>query len=210
MGAQCGTCLVFDPSSCDVAKTSAEGGGPPGVIASVTAKGMGTYTTCIEVAQRGTQGVFLSTEPLEEKVLSTAYAYAAKGRPKASAIAMLQTAAKGGNVTSAVGAAACARLSWSDIATSGPAAKRTRLDNGGELAKVRCRQILLKYTGCRKPGDQVRRKPVERSTAEAEVLMKQVLDDIEAMVNAETSVDAAFTQHCRQYLSALHLSRVAI
>lgn len=188
-------CLLEDPDKQDSKPSeekSAATGESPVQVATLSAGGATTHTSCAEFCQSATgtgQCILLATGPASEQAYSAAAAHVAKGRPRAGAIALLQGARQGGATSRA---AACARLSW---APEGPAAKRQRVAAEGssaEVTKVRCRQILLKYIGCRQARDPVRRgRVVSRSLAEAEVALLGVLEEVDG------AGDALFTQRCR-------------
>lgn len=178
-----GACVVFNPDSCD---GSCQASSNSGLLSCLSANATGCHTACVDLAHRGVHCIMLSTLPLEQEVVTAAAAHIVKGHSKAASVRIVKGSA------GAAGAAACAKALWAP--STEPSAKRPRLESGTEPAKVRVRQILLKYVGCKQPRDTVRRKPVSRSVAEAEMAMLGVLDEIEA---AGSSVDAAFTQHCR-------------
>jgi len=170
---------------CCVAEPRASG--PATVLHSVGTAGEEVSTACLQLRRAGTQCVFLLTEAIRDAAMAAAVSQAINGRLRASAVALLQ-----GSPQNPARAAACARLAWAPpgCEEAGPAAKRQRLDAGTE-AKVRCRQILLKYVGCRNAVDSVRRRPVRRTLAEAEAAMLGILAEVDA------GGDAAFTKQCR-------------
>lgn len=174
-------------AECCVAKHGMQ---TPVVTHSVTSTGAEINAACIRLEGSGTECVFLLTEAIQKSVMSVAVAQAVKGRPRAGAIALLQESQH--NSPQLARASACARLAW--VATaSGEArtAKRQKVDGGAPETKVRCRQILLKYVGCKQAVDPVRRRPVRRTLAQAESALLGVLKEIDA------SGDAAFTKQCR-------------
>merc|ERR1712217_864308 len=116
---------------------------------------------------------------------------------RAAAVALLQAARLSSQLGSA---AACAHLAWVSEDSEEQASKRARIDKEkASERKVRCRQVLLRYAGCTKPMDPVRKKAVSRSMAEAEVMMLGVLDTLEdaSVRGGAAAVEEAFTKQVR-------------
>lgn len=149
---------------------------------------------CINLDCRSASCILLHTEAIDEQAARAAAAHAERCRPRAGAIALLQ----GMPASTRSRAAACAHLGWASEEPEEQVAKRARAEKD-RAKQVRCRRVLIKYTGCRKASDPVRRKPVRRSLAEAEASMLQVLSALEeARARGGTAAaEAAFTQQCR-------------
>lgn len=172
---------------------------------------------CVRLDARSAACVLLHTEGINEQSARQAAGHAERGRPRAGAVALLQQPKVPSDAASASSsaaaapqrshAAACAHLAWSGAeevegGTGGPAAKRARTGDlkGQEKGqKVRCRQVLVKYVGCRQATDNVRRKPVQRSQAEAEAAVLGVLSALEEAraSGGAAAAEAAFTKQCR-------------
>jgi len=76
--------------------------------------------------------------------------------------------------------------------TAPSSAKKPRLDESAPK-QVRCRHILVRHKDCKEPVDRVRNnKPVTRSLAEAERILREALEAIES--SPEKSI---FTQRCK-------------
>lgn len=174
-------------AACAVAEPRTEG--PGAVPTFVRSEGAAVNTACVHLHNRSAPCVLLFTEPIEDEPLQAALLQAAKGRPRAGAVALLH-AQRSRGIGNSPKAAACARLAWGPDAEDGPAPKRQKVEASSET-KVRCRQILLKYVGCKQPVDRVRRRPVCRSLAEAEAIL------LDALVEIDAGGDAAFAQKCR-------------
>lgn len=167
---------------------------------------------CMRLDARSAACVLLHTEEMDETSARQAAGHAERGRPRAGAVTILQACKVLDSTCSMTNppqrsrAAACAHLAWAgaeelDGSTGGPAAKRARSEAKGKEKEqsVRCRQVLVKYAGCRQPVDNVRKKPVRRSVAEAE---DAVLGVLKALEEARASggvaaVEAAFTKQVR-------------
>jgi len=175
-------------ATCCLAEVSPSGAAT--VRHSVSAGSAELNASCIALRGSGIECVFLLTEVMGEEAVAAAARHAAKGRPRAGAIALLREPREG--TTSKARASACARLVWAaeEAGRAGQPAKRPRLEPAQD-AKVRCRQILLKYVGCRQAVDPVRRRPVRRTQAQAEAALVEVLAEIDA------HGDAAFAKQCR-------------
>jgi len=162
--------------------------------ASVAGDHAALQAACINLDCRSASCVLLHTEAIDEQAARAAAAHAERCRPRAGAIALLQ----GFPATAQSRAAACAHLGWASEEAEEHVAKRARVEEDREK-RVRCRQVLLKYSGCRKANDPVRRKPVRRSLAEAEASMLQVLSALEEAraSGGAAAAEVAFTQQCR-------------
>lgn len=162
------------------------------VTQSVCGEGTTVRGACMDLAGSGALCVLLLTEAIRDSARTAAVAQAARGRPRASAVSLLQDPPA--ETAPSPRAAACARLTWSapdaDPTPAGPASKRHKAEPSSE-ARVRCRQILLKYVGCCKPTDSVRRRPVRRTLAQAETALLGVLREL------DEGGDAAFAKQCR-------------
>lgn len=174
-------------------RQSTDGGAAVGSSSSAGA----TCTACVDLDSRSAACVLLHTEGIMEEGARIAATHVTKGHLRAGAIALMHES-PGDGATDQVRAAACARLSWTLEAVDEPQVKRSRTGEKGK-DKVRCRQILFKYLGCKHPTDPVRRRPVRRTLAEAEAAMLRILDALEESVagGGAAAVEAAFTQHCR-------------
>jgi len=184
--------------------------------------GTSAVAACVALDRASAACILLQTDAFGEDAARSAASHVVLGRPRAGAAALLQNSAPPHDPVIVAGAraaphraAACARLAWTGAPEDGDgvAAKRARTEGGGllpafskekgrerEREKVRCRQILLKYAGCRQATDPVRRRAVRRSLAEAESSMLQVLGVLEAARTSGGGVaaaEAAFTQQCR-------------
>lgn len=121
------------------------------------------------------------------------------GRPRMACGALLQEAQTRGASGSL--SALCVFFDWrskgekAEEATSSnapPPGKKPRLDVASSK-QVRCRHILVKHKDCKEPVDRVRgSKPVTRSLAEAERILREALEAIEN--SPEKSI---FTQRCK-------------
>jgi len=176
------TCVVAEPKDRDSAVLV-------GSVSSDTAK---INVSCIELSGAPSLCLLLFTEAVTDIMVRAAVSQLSRNRPRAAANALLCVSSSDTTQLSQVSkAAACAQLAWADKPHhTGPATKRQKTD-GAPDSKVRCRQILLKYTGCRQPKDHVRKRPVRRTLAEAESALHAVLVEIDA------GGDAVFTQQCR-------------
>lgn len=154
-----------------------------------SASGACIGTALVELDRRSASCVLLQTNDFADDRTGLAASHVARGRAHAGAVTLLGSV-RGERPR----AAACAQLAWMPEDSERPA-KRARTFNKD---KVRCRQILLKYVGCNKPHDPVRRKPVQRSLADSEAEMLDVLMALEELNKTGTSGhEAAFTQQCR-------------
>jgi len=72
-----------------------------------------------------------------------------------------------------------------------PPSKRQRTDP----KQVRIRHVLLKHRDCKNPVDKVRSRAVTRSRAEAERLLRKVLEECEADPKRRSAI---FAQRCRE------------
>lgn len=175
--------------------------------------------TCLRLESRSAACILLYTESIDEQAARQAAGHAERGRPRAGAVALLQQAASASSTSAdapAVSlpacsrAAACAHLAWAGAeevegGTGGPASKRARTselkgkDGRGKETKVRCRQVLVRYYGCRQTADSLRRKPARRSQAEAEAAVLGVLNALEEARAAGgiSAAEAAFTKNVR-------------
>merc|ERR1740121_238975 len=148
--------------------------------------------------------LILHTESVDEQTARRAAGLAERGRPRAGAVALLQQPADSADLGQSR-AAACVHLAWAgaeevDGGIVGPAAKRARTgDPKSKEQKVRCRQVLIKYASCSKPTDAVRRKPIVRCQADAELAMLGVLTTLEEAraAGGAAAAEAAFTKQCR-------------
>lgn len=121
------------------------------------------------------------------------------GKPRSAAGAVLQAAQNSGSKGSLT--SLCVFLEWQTPATEAaakepPAKKLKASDAKSALSKavqVRCRQILVRHKDCKDPLDPVRsKKPVARSLAEAEAILREALDAIETATGQKV-----FTQKCK-------------
>lgn len=125
------------------------------------------------------------------------------GRPRTACGALLQEARLRGATGSLT--ALCVFFEWQaktekadESALVSQAAKKARLDSAaastvGAPKQVRCRHILVRHKDSKEPVDRVRNnKPVTRSLAEAERILREALEAIES--SPEKSV---FTQRCK-------------
>ena len=162
--------------------------------------GPGLATAAVALDSRSTASVLLHTVAIGEHDARAAAAHVDLGRCRAGAVSLLQAGSSAPGASERSHAAACARLSWAaDDEDDGPAAKRARTEKGKAADKVRCRQVLLKYVGCKLAVDKVRRKPVTRSLAEAEGKLLEMLGALAAAraSGGAQAEAAAFTQQCR-------------
>eukprot|EP00928_Gymnodinium_smaydae_P012045 TRINITY_DN14394_c0_g2_i1.p1 TRINITY_DN14394_c0_g2~~TRINITY_DN14394_c0_g2_i1.p1 ORF type:complete len:570 (-),score=149.66 TRINITY_DN14394_c0_g2_i1:141-1850(-) len=177
--------------------SSAPGSAGTAAGAAAATAGVGDVSAaCVRLDARSAECVLLHTEACDEQAARIAAGHAERGRPRASAARLLASAD-----ARLSRAAACAHLAWAASADpdDGRSAKRARTEKAGDRPSVRCRHILLKYVGCTKAVDTVRRKPVRRTVAEAEAMLVGVLDAMqEAFVEGgQSAAEAVFTRQVR-------------
>jgi len=148
------------------------------------------------VLEDGHVGVFMTVKGVRTgglpmgRIRSMARSHVTNDRPRAACVYVLGEAQKGGAEGALV--AAAVRLCW--VSRSAPAAKKARTDPAA-LAKVRCRHILVRFTGAQSSsGDRkaAGAKPVKRTQAEAEVIALQMIFEV------QYGGTAAFTKRCRE------------
>eukprot|EP00401_Gymnodinium_catenatum_P016661 CAMPEP_0117463020 /NCGR_PEP_ID=MMETSP0784-20121206/3356_1 /TAXON_ID=39447 /ORGANISM="" /LENGTH=517 /DNA_ID=CAMNT_0005256807 /DNA_START=42 /DNA_END=1592 /DNA_ORIENTATION=+ len=165
-----------------------------------SADGCEVCTACVRLDARSAACILLHTDAIEEAAARVAASHVERGHLRAGAVTLLQGPPPSQAAAMRSRAAACVRLLWNLEDVESSATKRSKTDKASEKErKARCRQILLKYTGCQKAIDPVRRKPVRRSLAEAETTLLETLNDV---VNARKSggasaAEATFTKQCR-------------
>lgn len=154
-------------------------------------------TACITLCSQSASCVLLHTEAIDEQAARAAAGHAERSHPRAGAVALLQ----GLNQSSQGSrAAACVHLAWISEETEEQKAKRAKVEKDKiKENKVRCRQVLLKYEGCKKAIDPVRKKTVSRSLAEAEAAMLGALQALEEarVRGGAPAAEEAFTKQCR-------------
>jgi len=111
------------------------------------------------------------------------------GRPRMASGALIDAAVQWlGQVGSDSGLAAVVAF-VEELEAEGPQAKKRRT----EPPQVRLRHILLKHKECKATIDKVRNKQVRRTRAEAERLLRGVLEELEVDKGQKK-----FTQRCRE------------
>lgn len=195
------TIAAVGGASCAVAIGGASSSSSPATRLS-SSEGSGVQVTCVRPAFAvGSVSVLVLSGNMCESSLESALLHGVRGRPRAASISLLHepspepdSGKTSGKRARQPRAAACVRLSWSlpqgGLVAGGPASKRRRVDAGAD-ERVRCRRILLKYVGCKQPTDQVRRRPVRRSLAEAENEL------LASLREAYAGGDAAFLRQIR-------------
>lgn len=156
-------------------------------------------TACVKLEAQSATCILLHTEDIVEQAARAAAAHAERSHVRAGALSLLQHLQPSVPITRSR-AAACVRLAWTSDDNDEHAAKRARTEKEKvKENKVRCRQVLLRYVGCRQATDPVRRRPVSRSQAEAEAAILGVLNALEEArtTGGAAAVEAAFTQQCR-------------
>lgn len=148
-----------------------------------------SVTTHCAVLEDSHMGVLLTVNAVRAAGLSQTRlraltrSHVSSDRPRAACATVLAEAQKSGAEGPLV--AAAARLTWTD--DSAPASKRSKTDG---LNKVRCRHILLRFSGCQSvAGD--RRAKATRPAAAAESQLLSMLPELCA------GGPSAFTARCK-------------
>jgi len=109
------------------------------------------------------------------------------GRPRLACGELVQAAEARGATGSL--AALCVYFDWTEEKEGAPPSKKYRSSSSAQ--QVRCRQILVKHRESREPIDRVRNRPVTRSLADAERILREAIGAIEG------SPQNIFTQRCK-------------
>mmetsp|Transcript_62473 Transcript_62473/g.116071 ORF Transcript_62473/g.116071 Transcript_62473/m.116071 type:complete len:528 (-) Transcript_62473:56-1639(-) len=199
-------CIVADPLPDNIRDVRAVCASAPGPEVCTAVVELDVRSAACIMLQTGA-GLSEGTEGSKvynEDAARTAAAHATRGRSRAGCAALLRgmDSSRGGNRAS--NAAACLQLQWTssaDVDDETRPAKRAKTSTAeGSKDRVRCRQILLKHAGCKAPRDPVRRKAIQRSVAEAEAGLLDILEELEAARSSAAGASAAeeiFTKKCR-------------
>mmetsp|Transcript_33387 Transcript_33387/g.76226 ORF Transcript_33387/g.76226 Transcript_33387/m.76226 type:complete len:527 (-) Transcript_33387:75-1655(-) len=197
-------CIIADPLPDNIRDVRA---------VSVSAPGAEVCTAVVDLDVRSAACIMLQTgaglsegtdavKVYNEDSARAAAAHVTRGRSRAGCAALLRGMASR-QVSAASNAAACLQLQWmasADVDDDLRPAKRAKTSSSDAAKdRVRCRQILLKHAGCKAPRDPVRRKVIQRSVAQAEAELLDILEELEAArsTGGTTAAEEIFTKKCR-------------